>query len=256
MKPSQLLYAKSSEKGVILVAGLYNNKLRIMGSSTTIKAVQGDDYSNSVALSIKKGDRGFIAINMADYSGKRVDHFSFFLKIEWNEDSALPFIDLDSQWVPMDSERLGVIGIFGIRIKIGGLIFSSSKFDKEPDMRYVSDNNLLCGYLAGDIEADVVEKAATEYIEEESAKARLPELEKKIQELTALVVEKEKLLAKKEELVLAEKESAEKYYQQGVRMYKKLNAASKVIEEVEKQWFHKPSLMEAIQIYKAVMTRE
>ena len=115
-------------------------------------------------------------------------------------------------------------------------------------MRYVSDHNLICRYLAGDIEADVVEKAAAEYVEEESAKAKLPDLEKKIQELTAL-------LAKKEELLSKEKKAAERYYSQEAMVYERWSAALKVIREVEKQWFHRPSLKEALQKYNAILSR-
>lgn len=258
MKPSQLLCAKSS-KGVVLIEGLYSNNLRIIGSSVA-NFIPNNNRSNSVALSIKKGDKGFIAVVVTNPSIKHVEQFDFFLDIGWTEDSETPHIGLDSQWVPKDPERLGVIDFFGIRTNIDGVIFSSSEYDKKLGMRYVGDHNLLCKYLAGDIEADVVEKAAAEYIEEESAKSRLPELEKKIQELTALIAEKESSLCAKEkeaceshrqEMMIYERMSAT-----SIVIRERLSAASKVIKEVEKQWFHRPSLKEELQRYKAIMTRQ
>lgn len=254
MKPSQLLCAKSSEEGVIIVEGLYNNKLRIMGSSVA-KFIANEEFSNSVTLSIKKGDRGFIAITVLTHNGKNMEAFDFFLKIGRGEDGERPLIDLDSQWGFKSPERLGVIYFSGIRTEIDGVIFSSNKYDKKPGMRYVSDHNILCKYLVGDIEADIVEKAAAERIDEENARIKLPELEKEVQKLATLLAEKENLLAKKEEELSMEKKEVEESFKQEMMIYKRLSAASKVIEEVEKQWFHRPSLMEAIQIYKAVMTR-
>lgn len=250
MKPSQLLCAKSSEEGVIVVEGLYNNKLRIIGSSVA-NFILNKNSSNSVALSIKKGDKGFIAVVVTNPNGKYVEHFDFFLSIGWMEDSGTPHIGLDSQWVTMDPERIGAIDFFGIRTNIDGVIFSSSEseYDKKPGMRYVSDHNLLCKYLAGDIEADVIKQAAAERIDEENARVKLPELEKKIQELTTLVAAKEKFLAKTEELLRAEKARSNR---QEMLVY----TASEVIREVEKQWFHGPSLKEKLQGYMAVVTRE
>lgn len=253
MKASQLLCAKSSEEGVIVVEGLYNNKIRIIGSSIA-KFISSDEYRNSVALSIKRSDKGFIAVYVVLPSGKHVEHFEFFLDIGWIEDSGTPYIGLDSQWVPRHPERLGVINFFGIRTDIDGVIFSSSEYDKKPGVRYVNDHNLLCKYLAGDIEADVVKQAAAECIDEENARVKLPELEKKIQELTKLVAEKEKLLAKTEELLSAEKQRAVKCYQQEMLVYERLSAASKVIGEMEKQWFHRPSIKKALQAYKAAVS--
>ena len=241
MKPSQLLCAKSSAEGVVMIEGLYNNKLKIFGSSVA-NFILNESNSNSVALSIKEGDKGFIAVVVSTPNGKHVEHFYYFLGIEWTEDSGTPRIGLDSQWVPMDPERLGVIDFFGIRTNIDGVIFSSSEYDKKPGMRYVGDHNLLCRYLAGDIEADALEKAATEYIEEESAKAKLPELEKKIQELTTLLTEKEVLLVKREALLSEKGKEAIEIHRQGMEFYRGWKNASKVIWEVEKQWFHRPSL--------------
>ena len=252
MKASYLLYAKSSVQGVVVIEGQSSShRIRIVGSSVA-KFTANEDYSNSVALSIKKGDRGFVAVNVLTHNGKNTEEFVFFLKIGWGEDGEHPLIDFDSQWVPESPERLGIIKHYGIRVEIGGLIFTSNqydnKYDKTPGIRYVSDHNLICRYLAGDIEADVVEKAAAEYVEEESAMAKLPELEKKIQELTTLLIEKENLLAK-------EKKAAEKYCQQEMVVYERWRAASEVIGEVEKQWFHRPSIKEALQKYNAHILR-
>lgn len=257
MKPSLLLCAKSSTEGVFVIEGQGSSyKIRIVGSSVA-KFIPNEEYSNSVTLSIKKGDKGLVAVNVFTPSGKNMETFVFFLKIEWGEDCERPIIDLDSQWVSKSPERLGVITHYGIKTEINGVIFSSNKhyklYDEIHNVRYVSDHNLLCKYLAGDIEADVVKKAAAERTDEENARLKLPELEKKIQELTTRVAEAEKFLAKTEELLSKKGREATESQRQGLEFYKMWSAASIVIREAEKQWFSRPSLKRAIRTYKAVV---
>ena len=132
MKASYLLYAKSSVEGVVVIEGQSSSHtIRIVGSSVA-KFIANEDYSNSVNLSIKKGDRGFVAVNVLTHNGKNTEVFVFFLKIGWGEYGEHPLIDFDSQWVPKHPERLGIITHYGIKTEIGGLIFTSSQYDKNP----------------------------------------------------------------------------------------------------------------------------
>ena len=57
-----------------------------MVGCSVAKFTANEDYSNSVALSIKKGDRGFVAVNVLTHNGKNTEEFVFFLKIGWGED--------------------------------------------------------------------------------------------------------------------------------------------------------------------------
>lgn len=248
MKASKLIRARGSENGVIVLEGFERNKIRYIGSSIA-KSVPCDNEVNSVAFSLKEGDKGFIAVSVLTPNGKNTEVFVFFLKIEWDEIDERPLLDLDSQWVPKFPERLGVITYYGIKTEIDGLIFSSHKNDKKPGMRYVGDHNLLCKYLAGDIEADAVEKAATERIDEENARLKLSELEKEIQKLTAFIGEQDKLLTKKDALLLKKDEEITASFKEELWIDKKLNAALKVIDEAEKLWFKGSSLKKALEEY-------
>ena len=245
MKASKILCAKSAENGVIVLEGFDGNKIRYIGSSVA-KSVPCDTEVNSVAFSLKKGDKGFIAIRAYVKRAKSEDAFSFFLPVEWRGE--MPFIDLESTWIPPYPDRLGAINYSGLMTEIDGIVYTGNHWDKDKKgMRYVSDHNLICKYLAGDVDADAV-KMAVEDNKEDEDKKKISDLEKKIQELTTLLIEKENLLAK-------EKKAAEKYCQQEVVVYERWRAASKVIGEVEKQWFHRPSIKEALQEYNALLLR-
>ncbi|TAN58586.1 hypothetical protein EPN15_00575 [Patescibacteria group bacterium] len=214
--------------------GFEGNKIRYMGSSVA-KSAPCDDEVNSVAFSLKEGDKGFIAIRAFIIRPKSTDAFSFFLPVEWRGD--MPFVDLESLWIPPFSDRLGALNYFGLMVEIDGIIYTTNLFDKDKEgKRYISNCNLLCKYLAGDVDADAVKSAATELIEEEEAKKRILELEERIKDLNKLLSEKDQIIYKKDKLMEDYRGRADKI----------IDAAETLYIDVNQQWFHRPAVKKAL----------
>jgi len=239
MKASKILCAKSAENGVIVLEGFDGNKIRYIGSSVA-KSVPCDTEVNSVAFSLKKGDKGFIAIRAYVKRAKSEDAFSFFLPVEWRGE--MPFIDLESTWIPPYPDRLGAINYSGLMTEIDGIVYTGNHWDKDKKgMRYVRDHNLICKYLAGDVDADAV-KMAVEDNKEDEDKKKINELEEKIQGLERLVCEKVELITD--------------YRETGNRLSKIEGAAEILYAEVSRQWFNRSAVKDALESFNKAQKKE
>lgn len=109
--------------------------------------------SPSFTVVIQRGQTGIAAV----YCRKPVklkNHttsidYSFLVGIVWRENSTVPVIDLDKNWIFSNPDRIGAIRDSQLEVNLGGITISTG------DERFKhTSGDLICQYLVGDISAD------------------------------------------------------------------------------------------------------
>lgn len=162
-----------------------------LGASIPV-AVEASSKVTSIPMTLSftkedKGREGVVAIKAYDMSptsrSSQFQDLSCFLSVAWREGKA--WIDLVEDWVPSFPGRVGVIVDDHIEVVIDDVRYTS---DPEAESSVV-DGDTLCQYLAGDIDAEAVEAAATERKEEIAAQERVAELTAENDELEHRVLD-------------------------------------------------------------------
>lgn len=215
MEAKQMVCATAHpETGTICVAGLRNASIHVIGASVPMSAKPGDTVS-SFYLSPITGRKGVVAISAHRSEGGKHGRYevgSFLLFVGFIEGE--PFINLETEWVPLVG-RLGQVTSSEVSVDILGKRFSTKEpFHVDTDPKpasYVVDANLLCKYLAGDIDAGDVWDALQQKSEEVVARERLPlvesELERARQEIQQLRVLVNKEQTARQELAVTHLEA-------------------------------------------------
>ena len=179
-----LMAKASAEQGTVTVSSMHGASITILGSSVPMSAVPGMQAS-AFSFSVEKGKKGLIAVHVMYREGKQYDNSSFFLPVDFMGEE--PHVDLNNPWVPLRG-RLGQVHQYGIEVSIRGKTFTTydSKYDflneKYARDYRVSDPNIVCKYLEGDVGADAVIHVVTQQKVEERAAKRLPEVERELDE--------------------------------------------------------------------------
>lgn len=167
------------------VSGKWETSVAVLGASVPTSAGQSNDLMTSFYVSPNRTKKGVVAIRMfAPGQGKHSYAVSgeFLVTTGWKDGE--PYINLDEAWTPL-SGRLGQVSSRGISVEIFGVVFCSQKPYQSSDSKAVSafcvvPGDVICRYLAGDIEAHEVLEAVTKRQEEEQARLRLPEFEERL----------------------------------------------------------------------------
>jgi len=148
----------------------------VIGSNVEM-SVEAGERVNSVTLFPQKGQQGIVALYYGSFDSKgRGEWIPFFLGVNYKGDT--PYVELKQPWVP-PAGRMGQVKGHKVVVRIKDHWFISP--DSAPTPHYphyvVEDPSILCQYLTGDVEADVVFKAAREQLQEVSAHKQVKRLE-------------------------------------------------------------------------------
>lgn len=175
MRPGAQLKFKPSNDGAILVSGLGHTDFRINGSSMPNSATDQSKYVDVATFTAPsdKKSYGVLAIYARDHDSKKEKNISFLLAITWKDGK--PDIDEQSPWVS-PADRLGQAYYDCVSVKVGDVVYiSSEEVAKKHGYKYVPDGNLICKFLAKDVELDALEKAVQEVEKKKSKQEKLVE---------------------------------------------------------------------------------
>lgn len=187
-RASNRLVAKNDGNAITVVCQYSGNKMKIGGSSLLISAQPNDSVTFFSVKVPEKGKQGIVALNIEHLEGSgkneswcRESHIlAVYNPIEAGKN---PYIDLDGIWVPPCADRLMQINYWGkLEVKIDGIVYTTEKpcENSETSDCYVPDANLLCKYVLGIVSAKEVKAHAESYVQEISAKKKLPKLEQEL----------------------------------------------------------------------------
>jgi hypothetical protein len=210
MRPDNVLSIGSiSEDGQIVINGAVMNTIKLLGSSVPVSCRVGETVS---FLTVSPEKEGIVAVrvNAENYKNTKdkyahTPEADFLLNVKKNDEGKL-YVDRDNHGATKQG-RLCQIANDIVHVKIDGEIFLSATpphyaIGNYPASFRIVDGSILCQYVAGDIEAEVVKEKATAFEAEKSALERLPQVEAEKQELV------EKIFAVKKQLdAAAEKET-------------------------------------------------
>ncbi|MFA5986020.1 MAG: hypothetical protein WC819_01575 [Parcubacteria group bacterium] len=188
MRPDNVLsIGNMTEDGQIIINGSGINTIKLLGSSVPISCRVGETVS---FLMISPEKEGMVAIRVYAKSHKDTKNkyaltpeVDFLLNVRRNGEEAF-YIDRDNHGMTKRG-RLCQISKGILQTTIEGILFLSGvpcKSDEYPPFRIV-DGDVMCQYVVGDIEAEMVKEKATTLEAEKSALECLPQVEAEKQEL-------------------------------------------------------------------------
>jgi FtsZ-binding cell division protein ZapB len=187
MRVNSLVVATAHINGIITLEGIDRNEVKIVGAS--VGSLPGDNQaSNTFSFSIKKGEKGMVALVVIQKYGTRKnsdsESYQYLLGVKWEEGQEKPHIDLQSQWVPEDPTRLGCYYYDNLEVVIDGITYSGSPYASEKEgKRQVKDANLLCQYMDSKISAAYFRETIGLPAKEQSAREEVVLLRLRVQEL-------------------------------------------------------------------------
>ena len=184
MKPFEIFSATALPSGVILVQGFASTHVTVLGSNLPVSTGSRQDVSQ-FSLVVTKGQKGVVAVRATTTRHNKkgqAESFAFLIPVRWDEGSEKPHVGLVDPFVP-DPDRLGQASYDGLEVRSGDEVFVTWNPNptEESNYRRVTDGNLLCRFLVGEATLDEVRAAADDLVAEESARARLMELEKQVE---------------------------------------------------------------------------
>ncbi len=187
MRANNLVAAITHPNGVVILEGVNSNSVHIIGASVG-NLPPTSHSSNSFSFSIKRGEKGMVALVVYVPNGKSGSTYYFFLGVKWGEEKEKPHIDLENQWVPEDPERLGCFYYDNLEVVIGGLTYSTRPYTKlEPQKRCVHDRSLLCRYMDSKLGVEELKEAMGAPAKEVKASEELVKAQAEIARLNSLV---------------------------------------------------------------------
>jgi len=250
MRPNEWLLAVGSEGGkVSLVAKRDGVKINLVGASIPTSASSGTNYLNSLTVAPETDKEGIIAVELDKISGsgksRETTAVRFFLHVKNVAGKAE--INLTDEWFPF-ADKLGHIVSNHIEVNINGEWYTTEEC-YDPNYKYensretgksfvLNGGNLLCKYLAGDVDARTVIDAAEKAVEEKNALVELAELKKELIDARNEILKTTKALLK----VIEDRNNGSKRHTELLKehitaievRYKEINFLEKSREELDR----------------------
>lgn len=172
MLPKNVLAMSTSHVGAgegIPVSTKFHG-LEVLGSSVPMSMKPPSEECQGFIIYPDKP--GVVALMVTDRNPSRplVQH-GLFLGVEADADGKFFIVD-DKMWIPPHGRIGQMYDHSRIDVLINGVVYLWGKHyaERDGDYAYVADPNLLCRYLAGDVDAEAVKAAAVEHEQESSAR--------------------------------------------------------------------------------------
>lgn len=184
MRPSELLSAKVTPEGLLVLEAMGPSQIDFFGASTEASAAPNTGALTNLTVRAP-GDEGFgvVALRVRDRRGRNEVHYPLLLGMTHAEanmaEPPRPRIELERQ-AELASDALGQVTWHGIQVIIRGQCYSCEASGRPAYALHVPDPNLLCRFLAGHATEDDVRAAAEEQTAELSAREELEQLRREI----------------------------------------------------------------------------
>lgn len=201
MNPKHYLAVDVGKKAVVLRVKGDGDYFYLIGTSVE---TSGKCRESATELALvpdpkKSGIVGIYLLHNAG-SGKNRTSESTYLTLQVGYKEDRPNIDLEELWIPPDDRTLFMHNVNEADVVIKGERFTTYKYQAEKEgCRFIPDANILFKYVAEDISADDVRKAATEQEVKETAPEIIKKLEERIANLHCAKSAYEEQLNKKDE---------------------------------------------------------
>lgn len=164
---------------------------RIFGSTVPVSSLPGEDALTITVHVPEDRDRGLVALAVYHHQSGKVVWSGFVIEFTRGEDGRV-HANLEHPWVP-DGKRIVQVDNLGLHltdIAYGLRCTTHEGMAKKHQLQYVpGGGDLLMRLLIGTAEIDDVRAAAQAHAEEQSARARLAEIEPRLAHIEALATE-------------------------------------------------------------------
>ncbi len=156
---------------IVFVAACPATTLTFIGASCQASAIPGSDYLTSFSLTVNKGEKVVVALSSYTRMGKSVADRNLHLVYELTWEGDLLKVDLEEIFVPKPGRLYQIDQRKDMTVHAGQqkfVAFASPPCDltrKEflnASYRIIPDANMLCKFIAGDIELTELESGAGE----------------------------------------------------------------------------------------------
>lgn len=253
MFASDLVSAFGHTNGLLVLETKHAHIMAVLGSSFGQAPALKKSWSNVFNFVVPKGESGVIALQVCrrnPNTGETMGNFYFFIGVQWATTDEYMTANLERQWVPKISARVGTITESDLSVVLNSVVYTTGN-PRSPQEVHVEDGNLICRFMNGNIDED-------QFREEVGAPARERQLAEQLENERQLVRElREQLQTSGENNDQLRSECEVLVSKQRRRAHDWRSIACQFHEAVSKRWWQRKRLLSiAIQAFKRLSLLE